>query len=194
MRVRVFAGSVLEAPAEVIVNAANTELRHAGGVAAAIAAAAGPELERESRTVGFCPLGEAVATTAGRLPYRCVLHVPTIDYRAGGRRATSEEVRAGVAAAVRLARARGCRSLALPILGAGVVGMSPAEACRRIAAGLEAAGQGPETVLICAFTSTERRVAVEVFGGLPGEIGRRAPTGEPSSADRFSPCDRALAP
>ncbi len=177
MDVRVFAGSVLDAPAQAIVNAANTELRHGGGVAAAISAAAGPEFARASAAVGFCPLGSAVATSAGRLPFRSVLHVPTIDYRAGGRRATPEQVRDGVAAAFRLARELGCASVALPLLGAGVVGLAPDEACRRIAEGLtraEAAGDAPRTVLVCAFTEPERRAAEAVFGAAartagPGE-------------------------
>ena len=167
MDVRVFAGSVLDAPADAILNAANTELRHGGGVAAAIARAAGPELEAASRAVGLCPLGAAVATTAGRLRFRCVLHVPTIDYRAGGRRATAAELRAGVAAALHLAKARGCGAVALPILGSGVAGVPAAEACRRIAEGLEvarSAGDGPEVVLVCAFSEADRRAAAAVFG------------------------------
>jgi len=167
MEVRVFEGSVLDAPADAIVNAANTELRHGGGVAAAIARAAGPALQRESRAAGHCPLGQAVATTAGRLPCRCVLHVPTIDYRNGGRRATDDELRTGVAAALRLARERGCASVALPILGAGVAGVPADLACRRIAEGLElalAAGDAPELVLVCAFSATDRVAAEAVFG------------------------------
>ena len=167
MEVRVFAGSVLEAPVEAIVNAANTELRHGGGLAAAIAAAAGPDFERASRQAGFCPLDSAVATAAGRLPFRCVLHVPTLDYRAGGRTATPAELRDGVAAALRLARERGCGSVAFPILGAGVAGLSPEEACRGIAEGLAAAGGGPDdgprTVLVCAYRPAEQRAAERVF-------------------------------
>lgn len=172
MEVRVFAGGVLEAPAEAIVNAANTELVHGGGVAAAIAAAAGPEFVAASRAAAPCPLGAAVATTAGRLPFRCVLHVPTIDYRAQGRRATAEELGAGVAAALRLAAARGCGSVALPLLGAGIAGVPAAEACRRIAAGLEAAcaaGEAPGVVLICAFSAEDRRAAAAVFGAEGGQ-------------------------
>jgi len=171
MEVRIFAGSVLDAPADAIVNAANTELRHGGGVAAAIARAAGPDLESESRAVGRCTLGEAVATTAGRLPFRCVLHVPTIDYRAGGRRATAAELRGGVAAALRLAKARGCGSVALPILGSGIAGVPAGEACRRIAEGLEAAraaGEAPDVVFVCAFSAEDGRAAEAVFGRAGG--------------------------
>ncbi len=167
MDVRVFTGSILDAPAEAIVNAANTELRHGGGVAAAIARAAGPAFEQASRAVGHCALGAAVATTAGDLPFRCVLHVPTIDYRAGGRRASAEELRDGVAAALRLAKERGCGSVALPILGSGVAGVPAAEACRRIALGLEAArasGNAPDAVLICAFSTSDVRAVESVFG------------------------------
>ncbi len=171
MEVQVFAGSVLDAPADAIVNAANTELRHGGGVAAAIARAAGPEMEAASRAVGSCPLGGAVVTTAGRLSFRCVLHVPTIDYRAGGRRATAAQLRAGVAAALRLARARGCTAVALPILGSGVAGVPAEEACRRIAEGLEvarAAGDGPDLVLVCAFSEADQLAAAAVFGTRGG--------------------------
>jgi O-acetyl-ADP-ribose deacetylase (regulator of RNase III) len=167
MRLRVFRGSVLDAPADAIVNAANTELRHGGGVAAAIARAAGPELERESRQVAPCPLGGAVVTGAGRLPFRCVLHVPTIDYRSGGRRATAREIADGVTAALRLAAERGCRRVAFPILGAGVAGIPPEEACRAMQAGFaaaEKAGTAVEEVVVCAFSPTDQAAVDAVFG------------------------------
>src|SRR5919201_2760903 len=62
---------------DAIANAANTELRHGGGVAGAIARAAGPELQRESRERAPIGLGEAVETTAGELPCRWVIHAAT---------------------------------------------------------------------------------------------------------------------
>src|SRR3954471_15697185 len=64
---------------DAIANAANTELRHGGGVAAAIARAAGPELERESRERAPIGLGEAVETTAGEMPARWVIHAATME-------------------------------------------------------------------------------------------------------------------
>jgi len=56
---------------DAITNAANTQLRHGGGVAAAIARAAGPELQRESNEKAPIGLGEAVETTAGDMPAHC---------------------------------------------------------------------------------------------------------------------------
>jgi O-acetyl-ADP-ribose deacetylase (regulator of RNase III) len=167
MRVRVVHGGVLDVEAEAVVNAANTELRHGGGVAAAIARAAGPDLDRESRAVGYCPLGSAVATTAGRLRAKVVVHVPTIDYREGGRPATAAELQAGVERALALARAHGCRSVAFPILGAGVAGFAPSTACRLLReafARAEAAGEGPEEVWVCAYSAADRAAAREVWG------------------------------
>jgi O-acetyl-ADP-ribose deacetylase (regulator of RNase III) len=179
MEVEVFAGSVLEPEADGVVNAANTQLRHGGGVAAAIARAAGPEFVRASDAIGHCPLGQAVATAAGRLRARVVIHVPTVDYTAAPRRtATASELRQGVAAALRLAHAHGCRTLALPILGAGVAGLPAVTACRLMAEGFALAaaeGATPERLIVCAFTEADRAAAATVWGPPQGPVS--APTG-----------------
>ena len=167
MQVSVFRGSVLAATADAVVNAANTELRHGGGVALAIACAAGPELERASRQLGYCDLGSAVATTAGALPHRCVVHVPTIDYRSGGRRATAQQLRDGVAAAVRLAGEHGCRTVAMPLLGAGIAGGSAEAACHAIRDGVrcaETVGCAIQEVFVCACSPEDQAAAVKVWG------------------------------
>src|SRR5437588_12480643 len=61
-----------------IVNAANNQLAHGGGVAAAIARAAGSQLDAEGRRLverdGPVPTGSAVLTTAGRLRFKGVIH------------------------------------------------------------------------------------------------------------------------
>src|ERR687893_1560689 len=64
---------------DAVANAANTRLLHGGGVAAAIARAAGAELERESRERAPIGLGEAVETTAGAMPARWVIHAATME-------------------------------------------------------------------------------------------------------------------
>jgi O-acetyl-ADP-ribose deacetylase (regulator of RNase III) len=112
---------------DAIANAANTELLHGGGVAAAIARAAGPALDRESRERAPIGLGEAVETTAGDMPSRWVIHAATMEL--GG--PTSAEVirratRSTLAAADRL----GARSLALVAFGTGVGGFPLDEAAR----------------------------------------------------------------
>src|SRR4051794_15694642 len=64
---------------DAIANAANTELRHGGGVAGAISRAAGPELQQESEGKAPLALGEAVETSAGSLPARWVIHAATME-------------------------------------------------------------------------------------------------------------------
>lgn len=165
MRIQVFPGSVLASGADAIVNAANTDLMHSGGVAAAIAHAAGLRLTAESRRIGHCPLGSAVATTAGDLPARVVVHVPTIQYGAAARPATAAELRQSLQRALSLAVAHACRSVALPMLGGGVVGLSPEESCRRIADAMRTAVPPvPALVMVCAFTPREQAAALAVFG------------------------------
>ncbi len=64
---------------DAIANAANTDLKHGGGVAGAIARAGGPEIQDESDELAPIGLGEAVATSAGEMPARWVIHAATMD-------------------------------------------------------------------------------------------------------------------
>ena len=112
---------------DAIANAANTELRHGGGVAAAIARAAGPELERESRERAPIGLGDAVATTGGELPARWVIHAATMHL---GGPTSAEIIREATVSTLRVADEVGARSLALVAFGTGVGGFPMEEAAR----------------------------------------------------------------
>ena len=112
---------------DAIANAANTDLRHGGGVAAAIARAAGPELERESRERAPIDLGGAVETTGGDLPARWVIHAATM--RLGGP-TSADIIRRATAATLWKAEELAARSLALVAFGTGVGGFPLDEAAR----------------------------------------------------------------
>ena len=72
------AADVTRLEVDAIANAANTELRHGGGVAGAISRAGGPEVQRESDVKAPIGLGEAVETTAGDMPARWVIHAERV--------------------------------------------------------------------------------------------------------------------
>jgi O-acetyl-ADP-ribose deacetylase (regulator of RNase III) len=112
---------------DAIANAANTELLHGGGVAGAIARAAGEPLERESRARAPIGLGEAVETTAGALPSRWVIHAATMEL---GGPTSADIIRRATAATLERAEALGARSLALVAFGTGVGGFPMDEAAR----------------------------------------------------------------
>jgi len=113
---------------DAVANAANTELLHGGGVAAAIARAAGPELDAESRERAPIGLGEAVATTGGRMPCRWVVHAATMEL---GGPTSADIIRRATASTLRVAEELGARSLALVAFGTGV-GRFPVEEAARI--------------------------------------------------------------
>jgi O-acetyl-ADP-ribose deacetylase (regulator of RNase III) len=77
-RLEVQQADVTKLDVDAIANAANTRLLHGGGVAGAIARAGGPELLAESRERAPIELGSAVATTAGEMPSRWVIHAATM--------------------------------------------------------------------------------------------------------------------
>ena len=110
---------------DAIANAANTRLLHGGGVAGAISRAGGPEIQRESDAAAPIGLGEAVATGAGNLPCRWVIHAATMEL---GGPTSADVIRAATAATLRAADELGARSLALVAFGTGVGGFPLAEA------------------------------------------------------------------
>ena len=111
---------------DAIANAANTHLLHGGGVAGAIARAAGRALEEESRRRAPIGLGEAVQTTGGDLPARWVIHAATMVDPAG--RTSADVVRRATAATLWKAEELNVRSLALVAFGTGVGGFPIDEA------------------------------------------------------------------
>jgi O-acetyl-ADP-ribose deacetylase (regulator of RNase III) len=112
---------------DAIANAANTELRHGGGVAGAISRAGGPEIQAESDHAAPIGLGDAVATGAGALPCRWVIHAATMHL---GGPTSAEIIRAATASTLETADALGARSLALVAFGTGVGGFPLDEAAR----------------------------------------------------------------
>jgi O-acetyl-ADP-ribose deacetylase len=118
---------ITELEVDAIANAANTQLRHGGGVAAAIARAGGPGVQRESDERAPIGLGEAVETTAGEMPARWVIHAATMEL---GGPTSADVIRRATASTLRKADELEARSLALVAFGTGVGGFPVEEAAR----------------------------------------------------------------
>jgi O-acetyl-ADP-ribose deacetylase len=112
---------------DAIANAANTALQHGGGVAGAISRAGGPEVQRDSDERGPIGLGKAVATTAGEMPSKWVIHAATMEL---GGPTSAEIIRSATASTLRVAEELGATSLALVAFGTGVGGFPIDEAAR----------------------------------------------------------------
>jgi O-acetyl-ADP-ribose deacetylase (regulator of RNase III) len=125
--IEVVEGDITELEVDAIANAANTDLRHGGGVAGAISRAGGPSIQTESDRVAPIELGEAVATGAGELPARWVIHAATMHL---GGPTSADAIRAATASALRVADGLGARSLGLVAFGTGVGGFPVDDAAR----------------------------------------------------------------
>lgn len=124
-RVEIVKSDVTAIEVDAIANAANTRLLHGGGVAGAIVRAGGREIQRESDEVAPIPLGEAVATGAGELPCKWVIHAATME---PGGPTSAEVIRRATASTLEVAEELGARSLALVAFGTGVGGFPLDEA------------------------------------------------------------------
>lgn len=127
MTVSVIEGDLLDQPVDCIVNPWNQNiipwwllLPH--GVSGAIKKRAGYGPFFELGRMGLIPLGGAVLTGAGRLPYKAIIHVAGISL---WWRSSEGSIRASVRGALDIALERGFGSIALPLIGAGVGGGSP---------------------------------------------------------------------
>lgn len=128
-------GDITEADVDVIVNAANPGLLGGGGVDGAIHAAGGPAILDECRAItarlpdGRLPRGQAVATTAGRLPARWVVHTAGPIWSAS--RDLSGVLRSCYTESLRVADELGARTVAFPAISAGVYGWPLDDAARQ---------------------------------------------------------------
>ncbi len=115
-------GDITKIEADVILNAANTKLIHGGGVALAIAKAAGKKLIEESKKIGFVSIGDFAVTSAGNLKVKKVIHIPTIDY-VNDKKITYKELEKVLKKVFNYCKENKFYKIATPLLGTGVVGL-----------------------------------------------------------------------
>lgn len=124
--ISVIQGSILDAEADVIVNAANSHGIMGGGVAGVIKRAAGQDVEDQARAQAPIPVGEAVLTSGGKTKFKGIIHAPTMPEQ--GMRIPSQNVALATRAALVLANERGFESIAIPGMGTGVGGVMSRDA------------------------------------------------------------------
>jgi O-acetyl-ADP-ribose deacetylase (regulator of RNase III) len=133
-KVEIWRGDITKLAVDAIVNAANSSLLGGGGVDGAIHRAGGPEILaacqelRRTQLPDGLPTGQAVATTAGRLPARWVIH--TVGPVYAKREDRSELLAACYRNSLRVADELGARSIAFPTISAGIYGWPVADATR----------------------------------------------------------------
>jgi O-acetyl-ADP-ribose deacetylase len=126
-RIEVEQADITKLEVDAIANAANTDLRHCGGVAGAISRAGGPAVQAESWERAPIGLGECVETSGGEMPCRWVIHAATMEL---GGPTSAEIIRRATANTLAKADELGAKSLALVAFGTGVGGFPLEEAAR----------------------------------------------------------------
>jgi O-acetyl-ADP-ribose deacetylase (regulator of RNase III) len=113
-------GDITAEAVDAIVNAANSALVLGAGVAGAIRAKGGPQIQAECDAHGRIAVGDAALTGAGDLEARFVIHAASMP---PGGQANEISVRTSLRRSLELAAEQGCRTVAVPAIGAGVAGV-----------------------------------------------------------------------
>jgi O-acetyl-ADP-ribose deacetylase (regulator of RNase III) len=151
-------GDITRIPVDAIVNAANSALAGGGGVDGAIHRAGGPEIMRElaeiRKRIRRCETGDAVVTTAGKLPAAWVIHTVGPVYR-DGKHGEAELLASCYRTSLRLASEREAAVVSFPAISTGVYGypLAPATevAVREVTAFLKRPDTAVERVIFVVF-------------------------------------------
>jgi O-acetyl-ADP-ribose deacetylase len=163
MQLEVVEGDIASLEVDAVANAANDHLWMGAGVAGALKRAGGDEIEREAMAKAPIPVGTAVATGAGRLPARHVIHGAVM-----GQDLTTDAalVRKTTRACLAVADELGCRSLALPAFGTGVGGLALDDCAAAMVAEARAfAPASLERVLFAVLGADAARAFNAALGG-----------------------------
>jgi len=169
VRIELVEGDITSQEVDAIVNAANSSLLGGGGVDGAIHRKGGPEILaecralRDSRYPDGLPAGDAVATTAGRLPARWVIHTVGPVWSAHEDR--SATLRSCFTRSLAVADALGADTVAFPLVSSGVYGWPVDDAVRQALAALRDAETDVAEARLVLFGGDAYTVAELVFAG-----------------------------
>jgi O-acetyl-ADP-ribose deacetylase (regulator of RNase III) len=151
-------GDITELNTDAIVNAANSRLQHGAGVAGAIVNKGGYVIQRESDKLRFCPVGNAVITTAGKLKAKYVIHAVGPVNGEGNEDA---KLKSATISALKLADKHKLKSIAFPAISTGIYRF-PKDRCANIMlnAVVEYASEdtGIEKVVFCLYDDETFRI------------------------------------
>ena len=158
-------GDITKLETDAIVNAANERLAHGGGVAAVIARAGGPAIQKESnrwvQEHGRVPTGSAAITSGGELKADYVIHAVGPVYTAMSSSRAADLLASAVRLALELADERNLQSIALPAISTGIFGYPMDEAAAvmlKAAADYAKSGTDLERIVFCLYDRSAFRV------------------------------------
>lgn len=170
MDISLVLGDITQQEVDALVNAANSSLLGGGGVDGAIHRGGGPAILaecrrlRESRYAQGLPAGQAVATTAGDLPARWVIHTVGPVYSA--RHDRSAILASCYAESLRVADELGARTVAFPAVSAGIYGWPHGDAARIALTTVSMAHTRVREARFVLFTPDIHAVFADVLAGL----------------------------
>ena len=166
-RIELSHGDITTMDVDAVVNAANSSLLGGGGVDGAIHRAGGPTILAECRELragplrGGLPTGQAVATGAGNLPARWVIHTvgPVYGRDGGAGAGGSERLADCYRNCLAVADELGARTVAFPLISAGAYGWPREDAIRTALETIAHTDTGVETATLVLFDSGTLRLA-----------------------------------
>jgi O-acetyl-ADP-ribose deacetylase (regulator of RNase III) len=171
-RIELWNGDICDLEVDAIVNAASTALWMSTGVGGALKRRGGDSIEYAAVRQAPVPLGGAVATHAGALAARVVIHAVSLDVN---RRTSGAAIAAAVRSAMDLARDLGATSMAFPALGTGIGGFPLDEAALITVAGVREALPGlpnlDHVVFALRGAATYQAFQAAIAATEPGQVG-----------------------
>ena len=162
-KIKIIKGDITKLKCDAIVNAANSTLLGGGGVDGAIHQAAGPELLAECRTLHGCRTGEAKITKGYKLPARFVIHTVGPVYFECEPTEAEVLLTSCYENSLNLAKEKGLKTIAFPLISAGVYGYPQREAIRVAVETMKVHAEDFEELTLVLFGEREFAFAGEDY-------------------------------